>query len=44
MARRGFQVGKMLVGMKSRGHTPSTEMSPYSSDGSYKNALCLGNV
>lgn len=44
MARRGFQVGKVLAGMKSGGHTPGTKMSPYSSDGSYKNALCLGNV
>lgn len=44
MARRGFQVGKVLAGMKSEGRTPGTEMSPYSSEGSYKNAMCLGNV
>ena len=44
VARRSFGVGKVLAGVGSGGHTPGTKMSPYSSDGSYKNALCLGNA
>lgn len=42
--RRSFLAGKLQAGVGSGGHTPGTKMSPYSSDGSYKNALCLGNV
>lgn len=44
VARRSFGVGKVLAGMGSGGHIPGSKMSPYSSDGSYKNALCLGNA
>lgn len=44
VARRSFGAGKVLAGVGSGGHTPGTKMSPYSSDGSHKNALCLGNA
>lgn len=44
VARSSFGAGKVQAGVGNGGHTPSTKMSPYSSDGSYKNALCLGNV
>lgn len=40
VARRSFGVGKVLAGAGSGGRTPGTKMSPYNSDGSYKNVLC----
>lgn len=44
VTRRSFGVGKVLAGVGSGGHIPGTKMSPYSSDGSYKNGLCLSNA
>lgn len=44
VARRSFGVGEVQAGVGNGGHTPGIKMSPYSSDGSHKNALCLGNA
>lgn len=46
MVARSFGVGEVRLewGVEDIGHTPGIKMSPYSSDGSYKNALCLGNT
>lgn len=40
---RSFGVGEVRLEW-SGGPTPGIKMSPYSSDGSYENALCLGNT